>query len=45
MLFIGLSMLGFISYQRLSLELIPNFQLPGMVVQVGTMLETDPVVY
>ncbi len=42
MLFIGLSMLGFISYQRLSLELIPNFQLPGMVVQVGTMLETDP---
>ena len=42
MLFIGLSMLGYISYQRLSLELIPNFQLPGMVVQVGTMLETDP---
>ncbi len=42
MLFIGLSMLGFISYKKLSLELIPNFQLPGMVVQVGTMLETDP---
>jgi multidrug efflux pump subunit AcrB len=41
-LFIGLSMLGFISYKKLSLELIPNFQLPGMVVQVGTMLETDP---
>jgi multidrug efflux pump subunit AcrB/ABC-type multidrug transport system ATPase subunit len=42
MLFIGLSMLGFISYKKLSLELIPNFQLPGIVVQVGTMLETDP---
>jgi len=42
MLFIGLSMLGFISYKRLSMELIPNFQLPGMIVQVGTVLETDP---
>ena len=42
MLFLGLSMLGFISYKKLSLELIPNFQLPGMVVQVGTMIETDP---
>jgi multidrug efflux pump subunit AcrB/ABC-type multidrug transport system ATPase subunit len=42
MLFFGLSMLGFISYKKLSLELIPNFQLPGIVVQVGTMLETDP---
>jgi multidrug efflux pump subunit AcrB/ABC-type multidrug transport system ATPase subunit len=42
MLFIGLAMLGYFSYKKLSLELIPNFQLPGAVVQVGTMLETDP---
>jgi multidrug efflux pump subunit AcrB/ABC-type multidrug transport system ATPase subunit len=42
MIFIGLAMLGFISYKRLPLELIPNTQLPALVVQVGTMLEMDP---
>jgi len=42
MLFIGLAMLGFISYKKLPVELIPNTQLPGLVVQVATMLEMDP---
>src|SRR4030043_998782 len=42
MFFAGLSMLGFISYKRLPIELIPNTQLPALVVQVGTMLEMDP---
>jgi len=42
MLFVGLSMLGFISYKRLPLELIPNTQLPALVVQAATMLEMDP---
>lgn len=42
MLFIGLSMLGFISYKKLAVELIPNAQLPALFVQVGTPLEVDP---
>ncbi|MCX6301103.1 MAG: efflux RND transporter permease subunit, partial [Bacteroidia bacterium] len=42
MLFTGLSMLGYISYKKLSLELIPNAQLPALLVQVGTPLEMDP---
>ena len=42
MLFIGLSMLGFVSYKRLAIELIPNAQLPALFVQVGTPLELDP---
>jgi multidrug efflux pump subunit AcrB/ABC-type multidrug transport system ATPase subunit len=42
MLFVGLAMLGFISYKKLSLELIPNAQLPALIVQVATPLEMDP---
>ena len=42
MLFLGLTMLGYISYKKLAVELIPNAQLPTLVVQVGTMLEMDP---
>ena len=42
MLFVGLSMLGFISYKRLPLELIPNTQLPALVIQTASMLEMDP---
>jgi len=42
MLFIGLSMLGYISYKKLPVELIPNVQLPTLIVQVGTPLEVDP---
>ena len=42
MLFTGLSMLGYVSYNRLSLELFPNADLPALIVQVGTPLEMDP---
>ena len=42
MIFIGLSMLGFISYKNLPLELLPNVELPSLVVQVSSQLEVDP---
>jgi multidrug efflux pump subunit AcrB/ABC-type multidrug transport system ATPase subunit len=42
MLFIGLSLLGYISYKKLAVELIPNTQFPTLIVQVGTTLEVDP---
>ena len=42
MLFLGLTMLGFVSYKKLSVELFPNAQLPALIVQVGTPLEMDP---
>lgn len=42
MLFIGITMLGYISYQKLKVELIPNSQLPTLIVQVNTPLEMDP---
>ena len=42
MLFIGLTMLGYVSYKKLSVELFPNAQLPTLIVQVGTPLEMDP---
>jgi multidrug efflux pump subunit AcrB len=42
MLFLGLSMLGYVSYKKLSVELFPNFQLPVLFVQVSTPLEMDP---
>lgn len=42
MLFIGLTMLGYVSYKKLSVELFPNAQLPTLIVQVNTPLEMDP---
>jgi multidrug efflux pump subunit AcrB/ABC-type multidrug transport system ATPase subunit len=42
MLFIGLTMLGYVSYKKLSVELLPNAQLPALIVQIGTPLEMDP---
>jgi|WetSurMetagenome_2_1015567.scaffolds.fasta_scaffold01557_5 multidrug efflux pump subunit AcrB/ABC-type multidrug transport system ATPase subunit len=42
MFFAGLTMLGYVSYKKLAIELIPNAELPTMVVQVGTTLEMDP---
>jgi multidrug efflux pump subunit AcrB len=42
MLFIGLSLLGYISYNKLAVELIPNAEFPALFVQVGTPLEVDP---
>ena len=42
MLFIGLTMLGYVSYKKLSVELFPNAQLPTLIVEVDTPLEMDP---
>jgi len=42
MIFAALTMLGYVSYKKLSVELIPNAELPAIFVQVGTMLEMDP---
>ncbi|HLP75092.1 MAG TPA: efflux RND transporter permease subunit, partial [Bacteroidales bacterium] len=42
MFFIAITMLGYVSYQKLSVELLPNAQLPTLIVQVGTPLELDP---
>lgn len=42
MLFLGLTMLGIVSYKKLSVELFPNAQLPTLIVQINTPLEVDP---
>lgn len=42
MLFTALSMLGYISYKQLPVELYPNATLPMLFVQVATPLEVDP---
>lgn len=42
MLFLGLTMLGYVSYKKLSVELFPNAELPTLIVQVATPLEVDP---
>ncbi len=42
MLFIAITMLGYVSYQKLSVELFPNVQLPQLFVQIVSPLEVDP---
>ena len=42
MLFLGLTMLGYISYKKLPVELFPNVELPFLIVQVNTASEVDP---
>jgi len=42
MLFIGLSVLGYVSYKKLPVELIPKSDLPALFVQVATSMEMDP---
>ncbi|HYQ56706.1 MAG TPA: efflux RND transporter permease subunit, partial [Draconibacterium sp.] len=42
MLFIGLTMLGYISYKQLPVELMPNAELPMLYVNVQSRLEVDP---
>lgn len=42
MLFIGLSVLGYVSYRKLAVELLPNAEFPTLIVQVGSPLEVDP---
>ncbi len=42
MLFTGLTVLGFVSYKKLAVELLPNAEFPSLFVQVGSPLEVDP---
>ncbi len=42
MLFIGFSVMGYISYNKLPVELFPNVELPVLIVQVGSSNEVDP---
>jgi multidrug efflux pump subunit AcrB/ABC-type multidrug transport system ATPase subunit len=42
MLFLGLSMLGYVSWKNLSMELFPNAELPMLYVQVSCQQEVDP---
>lgn len=42
MLFIGLTLLGYVSYKQLPVELLPNAELPMLFVQITSPQETDP---
>lgn len=42
MLFIGITLLGYVSYKKLAVEMLPNAELPFLIVQVGSQLEVDP---
>ncbi|MEQ9405669.1 MAG: efflux RND transporter permease subunit [Cyclobacteriaceae bacterium] len=42
MLFIGFSVMGYISYNKLPVELFPNVELPVLIVQVGSATDVDP---
>lgn len=42
MLFAGLSLLGYVSYKQLGVELLPNAELPYLFVQATSSQEADP---
>lgn len=42
MLFLGLTLLGVVSYRQLPVELMPNAELPMLFVQVQSRIEVDP---
>lgn len=42
MIFIGLTLLGIVSYRQLKVELFPNAESPYLVVQVSSQTEVDP---
>jgi multidrug efflux pump subunit AcrB/ABC-type multidrug transport system ATPase subunit len=42
MLFLGLTLLGYISYRNLALELLPSVELPFLIIQVNSSREMDP---
>ncbi len=42
MLFTGLTLLGYVSYQRLEVELMPNAELPMLYVSISSRVEVDP---
>src|SRR5690554_10577 len=42
MLFAGLTLLGYISYKQLPVELMPNAELPMLFVQINSRIEVNP---
>ena len=42
MLFIGLTVMGYVSYNKLPVELFPNVELPILIVHVRSTTEVDP---
>ena len=42
MIFVGLSLLGYISYKKLPVELFPNVELPILIIQVNSATDVDP---
>ena len=42
MLFVALTMLGYVSYKQLPIELLPNAELPQLVVSVSYVQDMDP---
>ncbi len=42
MIFIGLTVMGYISYKKLPVELFPNVELPILIVHVKPITEVDP---
>ena len=42
MLFLGLSLLGVISYRQLPLEMMPEIEFPNLIVQVTSSVDMNP---
>ena len=42
MLFIGFSVMGYVSYKKLPVELFPNVELPVLIVQINAVTDVDP---
>ncbi|MCX6226626.1 MAG: efflux RND transporter permease subunit, partial [Bacteroidia bacterium] len=42
MIFLGLTVLGIVSYRQLKIELFPNAEPPYLIVQVSSQTEVDP---
>ena len=42
MLFVATTLLGYISYQQLKMEIFPNAELPSLYVRVNSSIEVTP---
>ena len=42
MLFVGASMLGYISWKQLKMEIFPNAELPMLYIQVNSRIDVTP---
>ena len=42
MLFIGLTMLGYISYKQLQIEIFPNAEMPQLIVNISNSSNLSP---